>query len=170
MIRTLLSTILIACILSCSTSKQIEKAVSAGNYDQAIYDAIGKLRTNKDKKGKADFIVMLQEAYNKANERDLTTINFLKKDNNPENYLQIYDMYMGLNKRQEVIKPILPLAINGRTVKFDIKDYSSQIISFKNDASLNLYKNATEILKSSNKLDARQAFNIFQDFFPPNIL
>lgn len=163
MIRFLLSSVIMVCILSCSTSKQIEKAVSAGNYDQAIYDAIGKLRTNKDKKGKADFIAMLQEAYNKANERDITNIEFLKKDSNPENYLRIYDLYVGLNKRQELIKPLLPLAINGRTVKFDIKDYSNQIITYKNNASLNLYNNATTLLKSSNKLDARQAFNILQD-------
>lgn len=163
MIRTLLSTLLIACILSCSTSKQIEKSLSAGNYDQAIYDAIGKLRTNKDKKGKADFIAMLQEAYNKANERDLTTINFLKKDNNPENYLRIYDMYVGLNKRQELIKPLLPLAINGKTVKFNLTDYSSDIIKFKNEASLQIYNNASALLKSNNKLDARQAFDMFQD-------
>ncbi|MFI0429508.1 hypothetical protein [Mariniflexile sp. HMF6888] len=163
MIRTLLSTLLIACILSCSTSKQIEKSLSTGNYDQAIYDAIGKLRTNKDKKGKADFIAMLQEAYSKANERDLTTINFLKKDNNPENYLRIYDMYVGLNKRQELIKPLLPLAINGKTVKFNLTDYSSDIIKFKNEASLQIYNNASALLKSNNKLDARQAFGMFQD-------
>ncbi|WP_308992299.1 hypothetical protein QLS71_018210 [Mariniflexile litorale] len=164
MIKTLLSTLLLACILSsCSTSKQIEKSLSAGNYDQAIHDAIGKLRTNKDKKGKADFIAMLQEAYNKANERDLTDINFLKKDNNPENYLRIYDMYVGLNNRQELIKPILPLSINGKTVKFNLTDYSSDIIKFKNDASLQIYNNATALLKSKNKLDARQAFAMFQD-------
>uniref|UniRef100_UPI00404781FC sensor histidine kinase n=1 Tax=Mariniflexile sp. TaxID=1979402 RepID=UPI00404781FC len=153
MIRTLLATVLIACILSCSTSKQIEKSLSVGNYDQAIYDAIGKLRTNKDKKGKSDFIVMLQEAYNKANERDLTTIDFMKKDNNPENYLRIYDMYVGLNRRQETIKPLLPLAINGRTVKFDLKDFSSDIIKFKNDASLQIYNNASALLKSQNNLE-----------------
>ena len=163
MMRTLLSTLILACILSCSTSKQIEKSLSSGNYDQAIYDAIGKLQTNKDKKGKTDFIAMLQEAYNKANERDLNSINFLKKDNNPENYLRIYDMYVGLNKRQELIKPLLPLSINGKTLKFDISDYSSQIISFKNDASLNLYNNASALLKSKNKMDFRQAFAIFQD-------
>ncbi|WP_445732635.1 hypothetical protein [Mariniflexile sp.] len=163
MIRTLLATVLIACILSCSTSKQIEKSLSVGNYDQAIYDAIGKLRTNKDKKGKSDFIVMLQEAYNKANERDLTTIDFMKKDNNPENYLRIYDMYVGLNRRQETIKPLLPLAINGRTVKFDLKDFSSDIIKFKNDASLQIYNNASALLKSQNKMDFRQAFDMFKD-------
>ena len=80
MMKTLLSLLTFTFLVSCSTSKQIEKSLSAGNYDQAIYDAIGKLQTNKDKKGKADFIAMLQEAYNKANERDLNSINFLKKD------------------------------------------------------------------------------------------
>lgn len=163
MIRILLPILLITCIYSCSTSKQIERALSSGNYDLAINDAIGKLQTNKDKKGKADFITMLHEAYNKANERDLSSIDFLKKDNNPENYLRIYDMFVGLNQRQEAIKPLLPLAINGKTVKFIFNDYSNQIINYKNDASLILYKNASEILKSNNKLDARQAFNMFKD-------
>lgn len=161
--KLLLIGLIFTFITACSTSKQIEKAVSVGNYDQAISDAVGKLRTNKDKKGKSDFIVMLQDAYNKATARDLNTINFLKQDKNPENYLKIYDMYVGLNNRQEIIKPLLPLAINGRTVKFDLTDYSNQIISYKNEASLQLYKNASTLLKSKNKLDSRQAFNIFQD-------
>lgn len=161
--KILLLGICLAFIIACSTSKQIEKAVSVGNYDQAISDAVGKLRTNKDKKGKSDYIAMLQDAYNKATARDINSINFLKQDKNPENYLKIYDMYVGLNRRQELIKPLLPLAINGKTVKFDLTDYSNQIISYKNDASLQMYKNATALLKSNNKMDFRESFNIFKD-------
>lgn len=161
--KILLLGICLAFIIACSTSKQIEKAVSVGNYDQAISDAVGKLRTNKDKKGKSDYIAMLQDAYNKATARDINSINFLKQDKNPENYLKIYDMFVGLNRRQELIKPLLPLAINGKTVKFDLTDYSNQIISYKNDASLQMYKNATALLKSNNKMDFRESFNIFKD-------
>ncbi len=161
--KILLLGLCIAFIIACSTSKQIEKAVSVGNYDQAISDAVGKLRTNKDKKGKSDYIAMLQDAYNKATARDMNSINFLKQDKNPENYLKIYDMYVGLNRRQEIIKPLLPLAINGKTVKFDLTDYSNQIISYKNDASLQMYKNATALLQSNNKMDFRESFNIFKD-------
>ena len=80
-------------VLSCSTSKQIEKSLNIGNYDQAINDAIGKLRTNKDKKRKSDYILMLEEAFGKVTQRDLQNIDFLKKENNPENYLRIYDAY-----------------------------------------------------------------------------
>lgn len=160
--KSLLSTLIIILIISCSTSKQIEKAVSSGNYDQAISDAIGKLRTNKDKKGKTEFIVMLEDAFNKATERDLSTIDYLNKDINPENYLKIYDMYVGLDNRQERIKPLLPLYINNREVRFDMKDYSNQIIANKDKASQHLYNNASALLKSNNKMDFRYAYDEFQ--------
>lgn len=159
--KLLLSTIVLALLIACSTSKQIEKAVSIGNYDQAITYAIGKLRTNKDKKGKADFIIMLEEAFNKATERDLSNIDFLKKDNNPENYIRIYDAYVGLDNRQERIKPLLPLYANGKEVNLNFNNYTSQIISYKNDASEQIYKNATALLNSKNKLDNRVSYDEF---------
>ena len=162
MIRTLLFSAVLAFVVSCSTSKQIERAVSVGNYDEAINDAIGKLRTNKDKKSKTDFIVMLQEAYTKANERDLNEIDFLKKDNNPENYIRIYDMYIGLHNRQERIKPLLPLYVNNKEVKFAMNDYNNEIIAFKDKSSEQLYNNASALLKSNNKMDFRFAFEQFQ--------
>lgn len=157
--KLLLSTLILALIISCSTSKQIERAVSVGNYDQAISDAIGKLRTNKDKRGKADFIMMLEEAFNKATERDLNTIAFLKKDSNPENFIRIYDAYVNLDNRQERIKPLLPLYVNGREVNLNFNNYTSQIISFKNNASEQIYQNATALLSSNNKLDYRVAYD-----------
>jgi len=157
--KLLFSTIALALLISCSTSKQIERAVSVGNYDQAISDAIGKLRTNKGSKGKVDFVIMLEEAYNKATERDLNNIDFLKKDNNPENFIRIYDTYVNLDNRQERIKPLLPLYVNGREINFHFNDYTSQIISFKNNASQQIYQNASALLKSNNKLDYRAAYD-----------
>jgi len=157
--KLLLSTLVLILVVSCSTSKKIEKAVSIGNYDQAISEAISKLRTNKDKRGKVDFIVMLHEAYNKATDRDLNNIEFLKKDNNPENYIRIYDAYVGLEDRQVRIKPLLPLYINGKQVNFNFNNYANQIINQKNNASEQLYKNAKALLQSNNKLDFRAAYD-----------
>ncbi|AJR03981.1 hypothetical protein [Siansivirga zeaxanthinifaciens] len=157
--KTLLITCSILFLISCSASKQIEKALTAGNYDKAIYDAIGKLRTNKDKKNKTDYINLLYEAYLKANDRDLQNIDFLKKDNNPENYIRIYDLFLNLNNRQEIIKPFLPLSVNGKEIRFKLKDYSSSIIKYKEKASEHLYNNTTALLNSKNKLDYRKAYN-----------
>jgi len=146
-------------VLSCSTSKQIEKSLNIGNYDQAINDAIGKLRTNKDKKRKSDYILMLEEAFGKVTQRDLQNIDFLKKENNPENYLRIYDAYVVLKNRQERIKPLLPLYVSGKEAKFDFQNYTNQIITYKNNASEQLYQNAKVLLSSNNKLDYRYAYD-----------
>jgi len=161
--KLLLSTLALMLIISCSTSRQIEKSVNAGNYDQAISNAVGKLRTNKNKKRKAEYIVMLQEAYYKANKRDSENINFLKQDSNPENHIKIYDLYVALDNRQERIKPLLPLYVNNEEVKLSLKNYSSAIIASKDNASLHIYKNATALLNSSNKLDYRAAYEEFRD-------
>ncbi|WP_142785771.1 hypothetical protein [Changchengzhania lutea] len=161
--KLLLSTIALALLIACSISKKMEKKLSVGHYDSAISDAISKLRTNKDKRGKADFILMLEEAYIKATERDLSDIDFLKKDNNPENYIRIYDRYVGLNERQERIKPLLPLYVNGREIKLTFNNYINQIINYKNNASEQIYNNTKPLLTSSNKLDIRNAYNALQD-------
>jgi hypothetical protein len=163
--KILLSILALGLIISCSTSKQIERSVSAGNYDQAITNAVGKLRTNKNKRRKAEYIIMLQEAYAKANQRDVESINFLNKDNNPENFLKVYDLYVALDNRQNHIKPILPLYVNEKEVKMPLKDYSSGLITSKDRASAHLYTNATAILNQSNntKLEYRLAYNQFND-------
>jgi len=70
--------------------------VSSGNYDQAITTALDKLKTNKNRKRKNDYVVMLEDAYYKAMDRDLNTIDHLKKDSNPEQYRNIYELYLKL--------------------------------------------------------------------------
>ena len=161
--KLLLSTIVLALLIACSTSRQMEKAVGVGNYDQAISDAIGKLRINKDKRGKEDIIILLEEAFYKATERDLSNIDYLKKDQNPENFIRIYDAYVNLDNRQERIKPLLPLYVNGRALNLSFNNYTSQIISYKNDASEQIYGNATTLLNSNNKLDYRTAYQALRD-------
>ena len=36
--------------------EQTQNLLSSGNYDQAIDNAVSNLRTNKDKKGKQDYV------------------------------------------------------------------------------------------------------------------
>ena len=157
--KSLLSSFVLLIILSCSTRRQMEKAVSVGNYDQAIESAIERLRVNKDKRSKSDIIVLLQDSYNKASERDINDIKYLKTDNNPETFIQIYDKYVALDNRQERIKPLLPLYVNGREVNFNFKNYNVEIVAFKNKASDYMYDKAQGLLNTNNKLEAREAYN-----------
>ncbi|MCK5402158.1 MAG: hypothetical protein KAJ28_11045 [Flavobacteriaceae bacterium] len=159
--RLLLLTVLLSVLISCGGRKQVEKAVNTGNYDQAISNALNKLKTNKNKKRKQDYIVMLKDAYYKVVERDLETIKHLKKDGNPEQYKTIYEIYVKLNARQEAIKPVLPLQINRKIIEFDFNDYSNEIVEYRYKVSDYLADKGLDLLDSNNKYNAREAYDIF---------
>ncbi|WP_425075777.1 hypothetical protein [Psychroserpens sp. S379A] len=160
--KLLLSTVALLLVLtSCSGRKQIESAISHGNYDLAIANALRKLENNKDKKRKQDYIVMLEEAYYKVLEEDLLDIEHLKKDGNPEQYKAIYEMYVDLDERQNAIKRVLPLQINGKNLDLKFNDYSSEIVEYRYKTSDYLIDEGIALLDSENKYDARKAYEIF---------
>jgi hypothetical protein len=160
--KFLLYTVLVLLLASCSGRKQIEKALHSGNYDQAIEDALRKLDNNKDKNRKQDYVVMLEDAYYKAVERDLNDINHLKKDRNPEHYKAIYNMYLDLNARQEAIKPILPLQIGGKTLNLTFSNYTNDIVDYRNKVADYTYDTGLALLESEDKSKIRNAYALFQ--------
>ncbi len=168
--KQLLLIIISLLIFSCSSSKRIEKDVSYGNYDQAINTAIKKLRNNKNKKNSPQYIYALKEAFQKATSRDTQKISYLQEENNPASYESIYNLYNTLNNRQEIIKPILPLYLNGNEVSFSFKNYNSQIIKAKENLASYLYQNANALLNSNSKIDLRKAYDSFNylDRINPN--
>ncbi|WP_240507434.1 hypothetical protein [Winogradskyella aurantia] len=157
MIRRLLLALLTISILSCSTRRQVEKALNSGNYNQAIANAVDKLRTNKDARRKADIIVLLKDAYDKANARDIDAISGLKASNNPEYYKRIYETYVALDLRQESIKPLLPLYVDEKEVRFKFKNYDHNIIVAKENVSDFLYEKAIALLELDDKVAIREA-------------
>lgn len=159
--QLLLTTVLLLVLTSCSGRKQIESAISHGNYDQAINDALRKLENNKDKKRKQDYIVMLEDAYYKVLEEDLQDVAHLKKDGNPEQYKTIYDIYLDLEARQNAIKRVMPLQINGRNLDLKFNDYSSEIVDYRYKTSDYLIGQGITLLDSEDKYNARKAYDIF---------
>ena len=147
-------------ISSCGV-KQTKNLLSYGNYDQAIDNAVSNLRTNKDKKGKQDYVYLLEEAFAKAKERDLNAINLLAKDANPVQLEKMYNTYLQLNSRQEKIKPLLPLKLikEGRNAIFPFDNYNDQIIDSKNALSAYLYANAKKLMGTSDKMNYRKAYD-----------
>lgn len=157
--RTLLILIIAASLAACNTAKQVEKAVHSGNYDYAITTALNKLKTNKSKKRKKEYIVMLKDAFTKAEQRDLNRVDYLKKDTNPENYQEVFNLYNDLNARQEAIKPILPLSVNGKSIIFDFKDYNDLTIDAKNRLTDYIYTKSLKLIESKYKTDIRDAYD-----------
>lgn len=162
---------ILALITSCSL-KQTHTALNSGNYDEAINNSINKLLSGKNDKGKQQYIYILEEAFAKAKQRDLETLNLLIKENNPSNHERIFNLYTQLNNRQERIKPLLPLKLikEGRNAIFPLDDYSDNLINSKNNLSGFLYTNAKKLMTSKNKMDFRQAYDdlAYLDKLNPN--
>lgn len=143
--------------------KSTQSMLSNGDYDGAIYRAAEALNTNKNSKGKQDYVYLIEEAFAKAKERDLRDIEMLQKDGNTANLEKIYNTYLQLNNRQEKIRPLLPLYLlkEGRNAYFPFDDYSSQIVKSKEALSKYLYDNSKNLMKQNDKISFRKAFDDF---------
>ena len=89
-IAYLLAIILV--ITSCVSSK---KQLQKGNYDAAIEKSVKKLMKKQDDK---DEILILDKAYNIANEQDLSRVKYLKLESNPNTWDEILNHYLRLKK------------------------------------------------------------------------
>ncbi|MBT8258625.1 MAG: hypothetical protein KJO49_09145 [Bacteroidia bacterium] len=128
----------------------------SGNYDHAISDALKKLHNNKDRKWKQKFVILLEESYNKAVDRDLRTIDKLKKSDNPEHLRMVYDIYVNMDARQEAIKPLMPLRIGKRIIRVPMRDYSKEIFQTRDVLVKYTYSNVQELLVNpTSKMDYR---------------
>ncbi|WP_155087224.1 hypothetical protein [Winogradskyella ouciana] len=159
--RILLLTALVSVLVSCSAKKQIESAISHGNYDQAISEALRKLENNKDKKRKQAYVVMLKDAYDKVLAEDLARIAHLKQDGNPELYKTIYESYADLEARQNAIKRIMPLKIGNRTISFTFNDYSNALVDYRYKTSDYFMDKGLDLLDTNEKFNAREAYRLF---------
>jgi len=159
--KPLLFTAFIFLMLSCSSIKNTQEAISNGNYDRAINTAIENLKRNKTKKGNQPYILLLEEAFAKATTKDLARINFLKKDNNPEKIETIFVLYEQLKRRQELLKPLLPLYIvkENRNATFQFTNYDDAIIENKNQLSVYLYAKVKRLFSMDTKLEYRAAYD-----------
>ena len=159
--KSLLFTVFSFLLISCSSIKNTQEAISNGNYDSAINTAIENLKRNKTKKGNQPYILLLEDAFAKATSKDLAKISFLKKDNNPENIETIFVLYEELKRRQEILKPLLPLFIReeNRAATFQFNNYDDEIIANKNQLSDYLYAKAKQLFNANNKFDYRAAYH-----------
>ena len=89
--------------------KRNQKFISEGNYNSAIDLAVKKLQKNKSSNKFDEHIILLEDAYKKVVQQDQKRARFLEKTNDPFNYRAIYFMYSGLEERQDLIRPFLPL-------------------------------------------------------------
>ncbi len=142
-----------ALLLQCTSS---EKLLRKGNYDALINKSVKNLIKNPSSEEDA---IMLDKAYNLANQRDLDRINYLRIENNPQSYEEIYNLYSLLNNRQTTVRKVLPIKIGGRTIQYDYVDYNNLMAEAKTNAADYFYQNAKRLMNNNTKESYRQAYN-----------
>ncbi|MBN2237688.1 MAG: membrane lipoprotein lipid attachment site-containing protein [Bacteroidales bacterium] len=139
-------------LASCNSSK---KNLQHGNYDEIIVKSVKKLikkpNSNKDAE-------LLEKVYQLANDRDLDAIKFLKLEGQPDSWDKILWHYESLKLRQNRVKPVFPLQVNGMTKNLNVTDYNAAIVESKSKAAAYFYASGKSLLETNNKQNARQAY------------
>ena len=146
-------------ILSLFSCKSPSKLVVKGNYDKAIEKSVKKMLKGNDKE---DDRVILDKAYNLANQRDLGQVNMLKAENNPKNWERIYQLYNALNRRQTEVSKVLPFTVDGRTVNYSQTNYTELIVEAKTKAAEYFYGYGKKQMQLNTKQGYREAYGSFQ--------
>ncbi|MFV1883643.1 MAG: hypothetical protein ACMZ7B_04095 [Balneola sp.] len=147
------------CILILSTTLFVgcassEKLLQRGQYDKAIEKSVKKLRK---KPGNDKELYVLKEAYTKANGFDFDQISFLEKEGRAENYLEIYNLYQRLDRRQDRVKTLPSQLLN----QFEMVNYDEELIASKEQAAEVSYQNGIEFLERGDRESARMAYYEF---------
>jgi hypothetical protein len=150
--RAIYLLISVVILSSCGSSK---KMMQTGNYDSAINKSVKQLRKNPDSPKDAE---ILDRAYRLANEQDQERVRFLERENNPNNYDEVFAIYSRLKNRQSQVRTVLPINVAGRQVNYEYVDYDAQIIKAKRIAAEYYYGSGQELMKTGTKDAYRQAY------------
>jgi hypothetical protein len=142
-------------VTSCASSK---KQLQKGNYDAAIEKSVKKLIKKPDDK---DEILILDKAYNIANEQDLSRVKYLKLESNPGRWDEILNHYIRLKNRQTRVRTVLPLRMPRRTIDYEYFDYDREIVEAKHNAAEFFFVHGQKLMGNNNKESYREAYYEF---------
>ena len=149
------SIILILILSGCSSSKkQLEK----GNYEAALDKAVKQLRKdNRDTKQ----ISILDKSFKTLSEQDNERIRYLKLEEKPANWDEIYQINKRMSDRQAYVRTVTPLELNGKTIEYPYVDYMPEMVAAKRKSADFYFAHGNELMKNKLKESYRQAYNEF---------
>ena len=147
--------ILVIALSGCGSSK---KQLERGNYDAAIDLAVRDLRRDPSDSKQ---IATLDRSYEIVNEQDNERIRFLKMEDKPANWDEIYQINKRMSDRQSLVRSVTPLELNGRTIEYPYVDYMPEMVAAKRKSADFYYAHGNELMKNQLKDSYRQAYYEF---------
>ncbi|MBL7813959.1 MAG: hypothetical protein JNL70_03055 [Saprospiraceae bacterium] len=158
-----LFTLFLAAFTAC---KSPQKSFENGNYDQAVDQAIERLRKTKVKERD---VATLVEAFNYINQRETEKLGRLRLENNPDNWDDIYAIATSINRRQEMVRPLVALDEEKYYGQLQNLHFTEGVVATiaeaREGAAAHLYNRANQKLdlaKSGNRRLAREAYDDFK--------
>lgn len=147
-----------AILIGCGSSK---KSYQKGRYDQAIRLAVKKLRKKPNKEKE---ILILEQAYERANKKDNERLNYLKMEGNPSMWDEVHTRYTSLKNRQSLVAEVMPLELlsTGRIIQFPTINYDEEIINSKKNAAKYFYDHGLTLLAKGDRINAKKAYFDFK--------
>ena len=148
--------ILIGVVLFVSSCNISRKQLQRGQYDLAVNTAVVKLQRKPTKEKE---ILVLEEAFPKAVEKDKDRIKYLHTEGKPDRWEEIFQIYSHMKARQSMVKTVTPLKLPGRTINFSYSDYDKLIVEAKRKAAAYFYAHAKKLMQQNDRFAYRQAFD-----------
>ncbi len=152
---------LVALILFASCSS-LDKMVDQGQYDEAVIKAAKRMYGSKNKKTK--HVKVLEEAFAKANRRDLAQAKHFENLGG-KHWLSALEIYRDMEARQQKVLPFLPLVSkDGYVADFAFIKTSGRIANARREVGRFYYaegRRALENGRAGSKVEAREAFKLF---------
>lgn len=142
--------------------KVAEKEFRKGNYDDAIDICVKRLIDNPDK---SEYILIMEEAFRRANDEDLAAVKALNAEGRPDRWEDIYFIYQRIYVRQEKIKPLMPLYVGAeeRDAEFKFVDAVGELNNAKKNAAAYWYADGMLKLNTGDMYKAREAYYTLQN-------
>lgn len=139
-------------IFSCANP---HKLIDSGDYDRALQTAVRKVRGKDNIKDK--YVLAIEEAFKKAQDRDMRLVTSLKKEGREENWEKVNDIYNDISKRQALVEPLLPLySKEGYKAEFKFVKVDELSIESREKAAEYLYNRAIRLIEEAETTGLRQ--------------
>lgn len=138
--------------------KSPSKLLDDGNYDKVIDRCVKKMLKGN---AKAEDMLMLDKAYQLANQQDNESIRLLKSEGRPENWERIYFAYNRLDWRQKEVRKVLPFEVKGKTYNYTQIDYTPELVESKNKTADYFYALGNRLMANKTKESYRNAYHNF---------
>lgn len=141
-------------LTSCASSG---KLLQKGRFDDAIEKSVKKLGKEPSNH---DEIIVLRKALKLADKTDREAIDQLKLSGQPSIWESVYNHYLKLNQRQELVSR-LPDRVLAK-VNFKPVNYIPEIAIAKRNTANYFDAKGEALLNAGNRFDARKAWEYFQ--------